>query len=145
MFIKGPEIWMYYVANDYLHGHMNVRTTRYSGVISRVVQRLDGFVSADAAYTGGELTTIPIVFDGRELSLNVDTGAMGEVRVEVLDKAGHIMPGFSAKESDPFNGNYIDRAVTWKGKKDLSRLAGEVVRLRFVMRAAKLYAFQFGD
>ena len=51
------------------------------GVISRLVLRLDGFVSADAPYGGGTLTTVPIVFEGRRLELNVETSVAGEVRV----------------------------------------------------------------
>jgi hypothetical protein len=143
MFVKGPEVWMYYVAYDFIHGALDLKRNRRAGVISRVVQRLDGFVSADAAYTGGELTTIPIVFEGGELSLNLDTGALGETRVELLDENGRIVPGFSANECDPINGNYIARTVTWNKKKDLSHLAGKVIKLRFMMRNTKLYAFQF--
>ena len=33
--------------------------------------------------------------------------------------------------------------LTWKGASDLSALAGKPISLRFVMRDAKLYAFQF--
>jgi hypothetical protein len=143
MFIKGPEVWMYYVGYDFLHGLLDLKRHRHTGVISRVVQRLDGFVSADAAYTGGELTTIPIVFEGSELSLNLDTGALGEARVEILDTNNRVIPGFSAGDSDPINGNYIDHTVTWKGKKDVSQIAGKAVKLRLVMRSTKLYAFQF--
>ena len=143
MFVKEPEVWMYYVGYDILHGLLDLKRHRHKGVISRVVQRLDGFVSADAGYTGGELTTTPIVFNGRELTLNLDTGAMGETRVEILDENNRVVPGFSAGDSDPINGNFISRAVTWKGKTDVSQLAGKAVKLRFVMRSTKLYAFQF--
>jgi hypothetical protein len=143
MFIKGPEVWMYYTGYDFLHGLLDLKQPPRAGVISRVVQRLDGFVSADASYGGGSLTTVPIVFEGRELSLNLDTGALGETRVEILDENNRVVPGFSAIDSDPINGNYIARTVTWRGKKDVSQFAGKVVKLRFVMRSTKLYAFQF--
>ena len=36
---------------------------RGMGAIYRVVQRLDGFVAAKAAYTGGELTTPSMTFE----------------------------------------------------------------------------------
>jgi hypothetical protein len=35
------------------------------------------------------------------------------------------------------------RTVAWRGKGDVSALAGKPVRLRFAMRDAKLHAFQF--
>ena len=40
-------------------------------------------------------------------------------------------------------GDALDRVVTWKGGNDVSRLAGQPVRLRFVLRDADLYALQF--
>jgi hypothetical protein len=33
--------------------------------------------------------------------------------------------------------------VSWKGKSDLGSLRGRAIRLRVVMRAGKLFAFQF--
>lgn len=143
MLRKGPELWMYYAGEAIRHGDFDVRTTRRLGVVSRVVQRLDGFISADAAYQGGELTTVPLIFDGGQLQLNVDTGALGSVRVELLDQQGRVIPGYAESDCDPINGNYIARTVTWKGKSDVSALAGQVLSLRFVMRSTKLYAFQF--
>ena len=40
-------------------------------------------------------------------------------------------------------GNFIEKTVTWKSKSDLASLAGRTVRLRFALRAGKLFAFQF--
>ena len=34
---------------------------------------------------------------------------------------------------------------TWKGKSDLSELAGQPIRLRFVLRDMKLYALKFAS
>ena len=42
-------------------------------------------------------------------------------------------------------GNALDKVVTWQGKADVSGIAGQPVRLRFVMRSMKLYAFQFAE
>jgi len=43
-------------------------------------------------------------------------------------------------------GNDVEKVVTWKGNSDLAALSGQPVCLRFVMRATKLFAFQFaGD
>jgi hypothetical protein len=40
-------------------------------------------------------------------------------------------------------GNYVERPVTWTGVDDVGELAGQVVRLRFVMKDADLYALRF--
>ena len=40
-------------------------------------------------------------------------------------------------------GDTIERTVTWKNGGDVSALAGKPVRLRFVLKDADLYAFQF--
>jgi hypothetical protein len=143
LFVKESEIFMYYIGRDIIHGAVDAKSNVPGGVISRIVQRVDGFVSADASYTGGELTTIPIVFTGARLSLNLDTGAMGATRVEILDEKDRAISGFSANECDAINGNYITRTVTWNGKSDVSQLAGRTVKLRFLMRSTKLYSFQF--
>lgn len=73
--------------------------------------RLDGFVSADAPYGGGELTTLPLRFDGKTLELNVQTIVAGHVLVELLQNDQPI-PGYSADDADPIKGNFIDKTVT---------------------------------
>ncbi|PYV14587.1 MAG: hypothetical protein DMG07_11640 [Acidobacteria bacterium] len=142
MLRRGDEIWMYYTGFDYTHGAYDLARTRKKGVVRRLVQRLDGFISVDAGGGGGELTTVPLLFDGNTLELNVDTGALGSARVAVLDASGREVAGFGAADCDPIRGNFTRRAVTWKRDAALAALA-QPVRLRFVLERAKLYAFQF--
>jgi hypothetical protein len=68
---------------------------------------------------------------------------MGACRVEVLDREGAVVPGYELASCDEMHGNGTAMAVTWKGKADLGALAGTPVRLRFVLRACKVYAFGF--
>jgi len=42
-----------------------------------------------------------------------------------------------------YTANEINRVVKWNGKSAIGELAGKPIRLRFVMRDADLYAFQF--
>ena len=105
--------------------------------------RLDGFASVRAPYTGGEMITKPLIFSGNQLDLNFATSAAGGIRVEIQDADGKPIPGFTLKESQELIGNEISRAASWKGSKDVSKLAGKPVRLRFVMKDADLYALQF--
>jgi hypothetical protein len=141
---RGAEIYQYYGGYDHFHGeYVAFKRLRGMGAIMRVVQRLDGFVSADGDYRGGSLTTPPVVFTGARLELNVNTSAVGEVRVELTDGEGKTLPGFAAADCDPILGNHIARTVTWRGASSVEALAGKPVRLRFAIRNAKLYAFQF--
>ncbi|MBN2291762.1 MAG: hypothetical protein JXM70_05015 [Pirellulales bacterium] len=142
----GDEIWIYYAGLN--ENHQNKLDPaapggKRLGAISRAIMRLDGFVSADAPYEGGELVTPAIRFSGKGLELNVDAGAGGCVLVELLDAEGKPIEGFSAKDASPVWGNSLRMPVTWGDKADVSRLAGKPIKIRFVMRDCKLYAFQF--
>jgi hypothetical protein len=138
----GDELSLYYSAFDVTHGGYLERGY-LGGVLSRAIYRLDGFMSADAGYEGGQFTTPPLVFTGERLEINFDGSAGGGARVEILDGAGKPIPGFTEKEADQISGNAVAKKVTWGGKGDLTSLKGAPVKLRFVMRDCKLYAFQF--
>jgi len=139
---EGNRLLQYYIGYDCTHGEPKGGKLR-AGALCCAVQRLDGFVSADAAYRGGEIRTPKIQFKGRHLILNVDTSALGVVRVGILDEGGKEIPECSVDKCEAIHGNFIDHTVTWKGHSDLSSLTGKPIRLHFVMRSAKLYAFQF--
>ena len=143
MIRQGDELWIYYTGYDFIHGGTDQKVDRKKGVISRAVLRLDGFVSVDAAYTGGQLTTVPLNFKGSRLELNVNTSSGGSVQVEILDGAGISLTGFTQHDCDVIRVNSTAHTVTWKGSSDISSLQEKVVKLRFHMRDTKLYAFQF--
>ena len=113
--------------------------------IERLLLRTDGFASVSAPYAGGEMVTKPFTFAGKELELNYRTGAPGFVRVEIQDAAGAPIPGFALGECPEIIGDEIERVVTWKGGADVSRLAGQSIRLRFVMKDADLFALRFRE
>jgi len=152
----GRELYMYYLGTDQLHGwgrdEKNNRLLTEAGlaptggpdVISRLVLRRDGFISARAAYTGGEFTTPPMKFTGRELVLNVDTSAAGLLRCELISENGEALAGFQLADCDLIHtANELDRTVKWRGRSDVSALAGKPVKLRVEFRDTDLYAFQF--
>ena len=108
-------------------------------------QRLDGFVSANFGYTGGELVTRPITFDGSALLLNLDASASGEGRVEIQDAEGRPIEGRTLADCDRVMGNHFRHVVSWGGASDLGVPAGTPIRLRFAMRGARLFALQFAE
>ena len=148
---KGNYLYHYYNGTTWTHGgyrrlsdqERQDRTNWGKSYYGIAIQRLDGFVSADAAYTGGWLVTPPIVFQGDRLELNIDVAAMGEAMVDIQDEQGHPVPGFTLDECDRVLFNDVAYTVKWKGSSDVSALAGQPVRLKIAMRSAKLYAFQF--
>jgi len=137
----GDELSLYYFGHDI--GHDATIHAEFTSTLSRVVLRLDGFMSADADYKGGSMTTPLLTFSGSRLELNVDTGAGGTVQVEILDAEGRPVKGFSLADADVVNGNSVRKPVAWKQKGDLRAVRGKPIQLRFAMRDAKLYAFQF--
>jgi hypothetical protein len=136
---RGNTIFQYYGGSRTSHGQLPIQP----GSICRLQQRLDGFVSADAPLEGGEFTTPPLVFSGKQLVLNINASALGICTVEILDEQGRVLPGFSRATCEEVDGNHVEKAVSWRGQTDLSALSGQAVRLHFVLRACKLFAFQF--
>ena len=140
----GDELWSYYAGMNYNHSSQvdAAADAKGSGVF-RAVSRLDGFISVDAPYEGGTLTTPPITFTGNFLTLNVDTSAGGIVRVEIQSAKGEALEGYALADSDEHNGNSVCMPVRFRGTPDVSQFAGLPIRLHFQMYDCKLYAFQF--
>jgi len=114
-----------------------------SNAMRRYTLRLDGFVSVNAGWKGGELLTRPLRFEGQRLGLNFATSAAGSIRVEIQNADGEPLPGFKLGDCADVFGDAIDRTVEWKDGSDVSDLAGRTVRLRFVLKDADLYALKF--
>lgn len=113
--------------------------------LRRYTQRIDGFVSVQAPLAGGEFVTRPIVFNGSQLAINFSTSGVGSVRAEVQDAEGNPIEGFSLADCPEIFGDSLERTVSWAGGSNLSGLAGQPVRLRFVMSDADLYSFRFSS
>lgn len=145
MHVQGDDIWLYYVGLDDPHTG-NVEAQKRM-ILSRVVLRRDGFTCVEADYDGGEFTTPPLQFRGRGLFLNVDTSAMGLMRVELQDSAGKPIPGFALADCDRIHtANLTRRRVSWRGKGDFEGLSGQTVKVRFELQfGTRLYAFRFGE
>ncbi len=111
--------------------------------IRRYTIRLDGFVSLNAPYAGGQMTTKPLIFDGEQLSLNYATSAAGSLKVEIQDANGTPIPGFTLADAAELFGDSTDQIASWKNGTDVSKLAGKPVRLNFELQDGDLYSFQF--
>jgi hypothetical protein len=142
--IRGDEVWQFGTTYRTTHGDTPGREKQSDGVIKRFVQRVDGFVSLDFSDAGGTATTAPVTVDGTILRLNLDTGALGELRVALNDAGtGRALPGFAATDCDPLQVNATGVIVAWPGRGDLAALQGRRVRLVFFGTRTKLYSFRF--
>ena len=130
-----PNDLSIYVSEGYRRGR--------GSKLRRHTLRIDGFVSVQAPLSGGEMVTKPFTFQGHQLAINFSTSAAGGIKVEVQSQDGSPIEGYTAKDCDDIFGDEIERVISWSGNTDLSPLEGEPVRLRFLMKDADLYAFQF--
>jgi len=131
----GPDRIMFFVCRHY---------TQQTWHIERLLLRTDGFASLTAPWAGGEMITKPLTFTGQALEINYRTGAPGFVRVEIQAADGTPIPGFTLDDCPEMIGDDIKRVVAWRQGTNVSRLAGQPVRLRIVMKDADLFALRFG-
>jgi len=128
--------WLYYGGANERHN------APFKHAIGVATLRLDRFICLEAKDTPGVVLTKPFRLSGSNLQVNVDARA-GRFRVEVLDENGKAIPGFSG--DDAVEHQAIDELrfqPAWKRQKDLSSLTGKVVRFRFHLSNARLFAFQ---
>ena len=120
----------------------------YTGPDSRLrrfTYRVDGFVSVRASDKGGELITKPFTFTGSKLVINFATGEQGSVRVEFQDADGNPLEGFSLADCTALRGDAVEERVVWQAGAELGGVADTPVRLRFQLRDADLFSFQFAQ
>jgi hypothetical protein len=132
------------------HGH---NTAQQHGVIGYASLPLDRFCALEAA-SDGQLVTVPIEWPGGDLLINADTRdcfeshpsmSDGEIAVELLDRSGEPVPEWSGQRKAHFAGNthsrggIYDGTVRWPNDRSLGALAGQAIRLRFLMRQARLF------
>lgn len=114
-------------------------------LLRRYTIRLDGFVSLNALYRGGQMTTKPLTFDGSQLVVNYATSAAGTMKIEIQDAEGTPVPSFTLEDSAELFGDSTTQVVSWKNGADVSQLVGKPIRLHFELKDGDLYSFQFSD
>jgi hypothetical protein len=98
----------------------------------------DRFVALRAGEREGVLLTKPLVWPGGRLHVNANA-ERGTLALEVLGEDGAVLAATDA----PLSGNVREAIPSWCSPGSLPS-AGEIVRLRFVLREGDLYSFWWG-
>lgn len=131
--IVGDKLYFYLSGRKLVNGSEVVTT-------GLATLRRDGFASMSGS---GELQTEPMRFAGEYLFVNADV--KGDLLVEIQDKNGKVLEGFSKNDCIKVSGDNTKSAVTWKNNKTLKSLAGTTVRVKFYLNDGDLYAFWISD
>ena len=134
---RGDEHLIYYTG-QYNRHHSPASVKRKPGKIGLAKLPLDRFICQQAGDVVGWLTTKPFQLQGNRLQINVDA-SRGWVQVELLDELGNVIPGCSGKHA---GADALRFAPGWTPR-TLASLQGRMVKLRFTLQNAKIYAFGF--
>jgi hypothetical protein len=133
-----PSEWSVYAKEAYYSGP--------AARLRRFVYRPDGLVALTSK-SGGEaapagVVTRPIIFSGERLVLNYRTAPEGSIKVELQDADGQPIAPFTL-DAATLQGDHLAERVSWAGKSDVSKLAGQPIRMRFVLNRAELFSLRF--
>jgi len=71
------------------------------------------------------------------------TKPSGGIRVALLRPEGSDIPGFTLKDCPYIKGDFTGYEVVWNKKTSLRELHKKPVRLKFELKNADLYSYQF--
>lgn len=134
----GDELRFYYGGRTYRHGPYKGKDKGVSGGgIGFATIKRGRFVSLDASFDGGTIVTKPLIFQGSQLFLNVNT-AFGSIQVTLLDEQGNAIPEWVSTLSGE---NDIAIPVHFN-QGDLKKFAGEKIKIQFDLENAQLFGFR---
>lgn len=140
--VVGDELYFYYSA--FSGESPTFGYHKYSGGAVGVAKlRRDGFAAMCDNGRGGALLTEPLTYCGEYFFVNADCPE-GEIRVELLDVEGSVLPGYSSADCIPVQVNATKHRVQWKDHATLDDLP-DTIQIRFALNNAKLYAFWITD
>ena len=70
-------------------------------------------------------------------------GAGGSIRIELLDENNKPIEDYTRDDATALCENWVSLPVSWGTNDCVAALAGKPIKIRFLMRDCKLYAFQF--
>ena len=136
----GDQIGFYHSATKGQHWLEHHQAAFENGIVL-ATDRRDGFVSINAD-NEGTMTTRRFLVIGDTLVLNAKAGK-GEIRVEAIDALGRVVEGFSKENCEPVTGDSIRHVVSWAGGANCHPLQARPIKLKFHLKQAQLYSFEF--
>ena len=106
--------------------------------------RMDGYVSLGANVREGWVETKPVFSTNPHIYINGKCEPNGYIKVEVMDNWNSVWNGYSRDDCRPFAGDDVHHRVSWSGGDTVDEIPG-ALKLRFYLKNAELYGFQFGD
>ncbi len=143
LLVKDDRIHIYYTGVSRRHGE-GKGAPKGIGLATLPADRFVALVPSrrDAE---GIVQTKALLVAGKELMVNAET-AGGTIQIELLDRAGKVLPGFGRDACRLRRHDPLRYGVAWQDEggrrswRDVPKARG--VSLRFVLRRASLYAFQ---
>jgi len=144
--VARDKIWIYYTGQGRVAQTPGVskpeKIGKWNVDTGLATLRLDGFASLDAVGEEGRLVTKEFELAGNNLLVNTDAGK-GSVVVEVLDKNGNEIPGYTREQAKAISGDVLRAPASWNGKENLQELLGQKIKLRVYMKDTRLYSLTF--
>ncbi|WP_211316149.1 hypothetical protein [Mangrovibacterium marinum] len=128
--IVGDKLYFYLSGRRLTSSYQEITTTGLA------MLRRDGFVSMCGT---GELKTELLKYSGKYLYLNAKV--QGTIKVELLDKNGNVIPGYSKVDCDPIVGDHTKSQVSWQSSQTLPSQEKDLIRIKFYMEEGELFSF----
>ena len=159
--VVGDEVWFYYGGNKVHHDWwmygkeegLDVPEAHDPSLsqdghhLCLATLRLDGYVSLGATVREGYVETKPVASAAPHLFINGRCDQNGYIKVEMMDSWNNVWEGYSQEDCQTFTGDSIHHHVQWADRDTVNEIPdiGRGVKLRFYLRNAELYGFQFAD
>lgn len=134
----GDELRFYYGGRLYRHSpYKGKDTAGTGGGIGFASIKRGRFVSLEASFDGGTVTTMPMVFSGSQLFVNANC-RFGSVEISLADENGREIPGWTSTLEGKDN---IAIPVTFNPG-DFRSFSGQKISFIFKISNAQLYGFR---
>jgi hypothetical protein len=140
---RDREHWIYYGGANERHGVAEIFQPKRDMAMGLAKLPLDRFAGLAAGEQPGTIVTKPFQLSAAQIVLNADA-RNGVVSIEVLDAEGQPIAELSGANAVTLrDSDKVAWRAEWKSPEFTGKL-GQMVRLRFRLRNATLYAFRVG-
>lgn len=146
--VVDDTLYIYYAALNFPHDVDESESKFYTGGAALATLKRDRFASLETGTPDAEpcrIITKPLPLPHPKLYLNGATWGAGSIRVELLTRDWQPIPGFTAADAIPIQGDALDHPVAWKGQPNITSLVGRETRLKIHLSRARVHAVTWSD